>query len=146
MVLLGALVMFLAGATAAQEPGQAFSDALADGGQGPEMVVVPAGSFEMGCVSGEECYDDELPVHTVTISEPFAVSKYEITFEDHDLFAGPEAVDDAGWGRGRRPVVNVSWDGAKEYVAWLSSQTGQSYRLATPRLPPAVFRSSAWSN
>ena len=128
---LAAFAWAFSGAAAAQEPGEAFSDALADGGRGPEMVVVPAGSFEMGCVSGEECYDDELPVHTVTISEPFAVSKYEITFEDHDLFAGPDAVDDAGWGRGRRPVVNVSWDGAKEYVAWLSSQTGQTYRLLT---------------
>lgn len=128
---LAAFAWTHAQSAAGQEPGGSFSDALEDGGRGPEMVVVPAGSFEMGCVSGEECYDDELPVRTVTIAKAFAVSKFEITFDDYGLFAGPDAVDDAGWGRGRRPVVNVSWNDAKEYAAWLSSQTGQTYRLLT---------------
>ena len=128
---LAAYLLTAARVSEGQETGETFSDALSGGGAGPEMVVLPAGSFEMGCVSGEECYDDELPVHAVTISQPFAVSKYEITFEDYDLFAGPDAADDAGWGRGRRPAVNVSWNDAKEYVAWLSSQTGQTYRLLT---------------
>ena len=95
------------------------------------MVVIPAGSFRMGCVSGLDCDDEEKPVHTVTIAQPFAVSKYEITFEDYDRFTHPNQVDDEGWGRGRRPVINVSWNDAKDYVAWLSSQTGQSYRLLT---------------
>ena len=80
---LTAVALFLAGQGAAQtlEPGDTFSDELRDGGSGTEMVVIPAGSFRMGCVSGQECYEDEKPVHTVTISQPFAVSKYEITFE-----------------------------------------------------------------
>ena len=129
LALPGAFGIVLAGAAAGQEPGETFADALESGGQGPEMVVVPAGSFEMGCVSGEECYDDELPVHTVTISQAFAVARYEITFEDYGRFTSPNEVNDEGWGRGRRPVVNVSWNDAKEYVAWLSSQTGQAYRL-----------------
>ena len=128
---LTALAWMHAGPVAGEEPGESFSDALDGGGRGPEMVFIPAGSFEMGCVSGEECYDDELPVHTVTISQAFAVSKYEITFEDYDRFAAPDEVDDEGWGRGRQPVVNVSWNEAKDYVAWLSSQTGQTYRLLT---------------
>ena len=115
----------------APQPGDTFSDALRAGGQGPAMVVIPAGSFRMGCVSGQECYDREKPVHTVTISQPFAVSKYEITFENYDRFTYPNKVDDRGWGRARRPVINVSWNDAKEYVAWLSSQTGQTYRLLT---------------
>ena len=114
-----------------QEPGDTFSDALQAGGRGPEMVVIPAGKFEMGCVSGQECYEDEMPVHSVTISQPFAVSKYEITFEDYDRFRDPNQVDDEGWGRGRQPIMNVSWNDAREYVAWLSSQTGQTYRLLT---------------
>ena len=114
-----------------QEPGDTFSDALQAGARGPEMVVIPAGEFEMGCVSGQECYEDEMPVHSVTISQPFAVSKYEITFEDYDRFTHRENVDDEGWGRGRHPIMNVSWNDAREYVAWLSSQTGQAYRLLT---------------
>ena len=95
------------------------------------MVVIPAGSFRMGCVSGPYCADEEKPVHTVTITQPFAVSKYEITFEDYDRFTHPNKLDDEGWGRGRRPIINVTWNDAKEYVAWLSSQTGQTYRLLT---------------
>lgn len=129
MCALAALAWIHAEPAAGQEAGATFSDALEKGGQGPEMVVIPAGSFEMGCVSGEECYEDEMPVRTVTIARPFAVSKYEITFEDYDRFTAPNEADDEGWGRGRRPVVNVSWNDAGEYVAWLSSQTGQSYRL-----------------
>ena len=58
-------------------------------------------------------------------------SKYEITFEDYDRFTYPNKVYDEGWGRGRRPIINVTWNDAKEYVAWLSSQTGQTYRLLT---------------
>ena len=113
----------------APQPGDSFSDPLSSGGQGPEMVVIPAGSFSMGCVSGQDCYGDEMPVHEVTISRPFAVSKYEVTFEDYDRFTDPDKVDDEGWGRGRRPVMRVSWNDAKEYVSWLSAQTGEPYRL-----------------
>ena len=130
---IATLALMLSGCMAGQmlQPGNTFSDSLRSGGRGPEMVVIPAGSFQMGCVSGLDCGDGEQPVHGVTISQPFAVSKYEITFEDFDLFAGENLADDGGWGRGRRPVINVSWNDAKEYVAWLSSQTGQPYRLLT---------------
>lgn len=111
-----------------------FSDALASGGQGPEMVVIPAGGFRMGCVSGQDCNDDEFPVHDVTIHQVFAVSKYEVTFDQWDACVTSGGCrgyrsDDEGWGRGRFPVINVSWDDAQEYVAWLSQQTGQTYRL-----------------
>ena len=115
--------------TPAFQPGATFSDSLSSGGEGPEMVVIPAGSFRMGCVSGQDCFDDERPVHGVTIPQAFAVSIYEVTFEDYDRFTSPNRVDDEGWGRGRRPVINVSWNDAREYVAWLSRQTGQTYRL-----------------
>ena len=83
----------------------------------------------MGCVSGNGCYGDEQPVHAVTIAPPFAISKYEVTFEEYDRFTYPHQADDEGWGRGRRPVINVSWQDAQEYVAWLSSETGAQYRL-----------------
>ena len=113
----------------ARQPGETFSDMLSSGGQGPEMVVIPVGRFRMGCVSGQECFDDEFPVHDVTIPQAFAVSIYEVTFEDYDRFTYPNRVDDEGWGRGRRPAINVSWNDAQDYVAWLSRQTGRSYRL-----------------
>ena len=72
---------------------------------------------------------EEKPVHEVTIAQPFALSVYEVTFEDYDRFTYPNKVSDEGRGRGRRPVINVSWDDAQEYVAWLSAQTGAQYRL-----------------
>ena len=107
-----------------------FRETLRGGGEGPEMVVIPGGSFRMGCLSNDsDCFDDEKPVHPVTIARPFAVSVHEVTFEDYDRFTYPNKVDDEGWGRGRRPVINVSWDDAKEYVTWLSSETGAEYRL-----------------
>ena len=112
--------------------GQTFSDTLRSGGQGPEMVVVPTGSFQMGCVSGRDCEDDEQPVHQVTIEQPFAVGVYEVTFAEYDRFAsatGRERPDDEGWGRGRRPVINVSWADAVAYTQWLSQETGRRYRL-----------------
>ncbi len=112
-----------------RQAGEAFSDALSSGGQGPEMVVIPGGRFRMGCVSGQDCFDRESPVHDVTIPRAIAVSKYQVTFEDYDRFTAPNRVDDEGWGRGRRPVINVSWNDAQEYVVWLSRQTGSEYRL-----------------
>ena len=101
----------------------------------PEMVVVPAGEFMMGSPPSEEGrYDDEGPVHRVTIAEPFAAGKYEVTFEEWDACVssggcGGYRSDDEGWGRGSRPVINVSWDDAQAYVAWLSGKTGEEYRL-----------------
>ena len=97
----------------------------------PEMVVIPAGSFQMGCVSGIDCGKYEKPVHEVKI-DSFAMSKYEVTFEEYDAFTDAtsrERVNDAGWGRSRRPVINVSWHDAVAYTQWLSSQTRDSYRL-----------------
>jgi formylglycine-generating enzyme required for sulfatase activity len=98
------------------------------------MVVVPAGSFRMGDLSGGE--KDEKPVHGVTIARPFAVGKYEVTFDDWDACVAGGGCNgyrpqDKGWGRGRHPVIYVSWDDAKAYVAWLSRKTGKQYRLLT---------------
>lgn len=86
----------------------------------------------MGCVSGKDCFDVELPVHTVAFEEPFAIGKHEVTFAEYDRFAkatGTEKPGDQGWGRGRRPVINVAWIDAVAYCDWLGEQTGQGYRL-----------------
>ncbi len=111
------------------QPGSTFADALASGGAGPEMVVIPAGRFRMGCVTRSGCFPDERPVHRVFLDDPIAVSRYAITFEDYDRFAGANRPGDEGWGRARRPVINVSWDQAVRYAQWLSRETGESYRL-----------------
>ena len=97
----------------------------------PEMAVIPGGSFRMGCVSGQDCFQTEHPVHTVRVGR-FELSKYEVTFEEYDRFTaatGRNPAGDSGWGRGRRPVMNVSWEDAVAYVRWLSGQTGEQYRL-----------------
>ena len=115
------------------EPDTVFRDKLKDGSQGPEMVVVPAGTFKMGDIQGTGG-DDEKPVHTVSIAKPFAIGRYPITFDEYDRFASAtnrSLPNDQGWGRGRQPAINVSWDDAVEYVKWLSQQTGKPYRLPT---------------
>ena len=116
------------------EPGEVFTDALASGGVGPEMVVIPAGNFRMGCLSGEDCHFSEIPVHDVTIPDQFAVSVNEVTFAQWDACVSAAGCtgyrpDDEGWGRDSRPVINVSWENAQDYVSWLSAQTSQLYRL-----------------
>ena len=100
----------------------------------PVMVGIPARSFQMGCVSGLDCRDSERPVRTVAISQPFALSKHEVTFSQWEacvLVGGCNGhrPADKGWGRGDRPVINVSWQDAQSYVSWLSRETGEDYRL-----------------
>jgi formylglycine-generating enzyme required for sulfatase activity len=96
------------------------------------MVVVPAGKFMMG----SEEYSDAKPVHKVTITKPFAVGKFEVTFAEWDacVFKGgcKHGPSDNGWGRGERPVINVSWNDINvEYLPWLLRTTSKYYRLLT---------------
>ncbi|MGD8311269.1 MAG: SUMF1/EgtB/PvdO family nonheme iron enzyme [Gammaproteobacteria bacterium] len=112
--------------------GPAFRDRLRSGGRGPLMVELPGASYQMGSASISMNFD-EGPVHTVTL-DSFAIAKYEVTFAEYDSFAratGRRLPDDENWGRGNRPVVNVSWSDASAYAEWLSRQTGHSYRLPT---------------
>ena len=89
----------------------------------------------MGSPASEEGrFDDEGPQHRVTIGSLFAVGVYEATFAEWDGCVraggcGGYRPEDQGWGRGSRPVINVSWEDAQEYVRWLSRETGQRYRL-----------------
>jgi len=117
----------------AYKPGSMIQDTLSDGSNGPEMIVIPAGTFKMGDSNGSGG-SEEKPVHTVTIQKPFAMSKYEVRFTDYDKFAqitGRLVPDDNRWGRLTRPVIHVSWYDAIAYAEWLSEQTGKKYRLPT---------------
>jgi formylglycine-generating enzyme required for sulfatase activity len=103
--------------------------------QCPEMVVVPAGSFTMGSPAHEEGRSaNEGPQRSVSIGKPFAVGRFAVTFDEWDACVAARGgcspyISDQAWGRGRRPVIHVSWDDAKAYLAWLSRKTGKSYRL-----------------
>ena len=98
----------------------------------PEMVVIPHGSFEMGDLSGGGL-ERESPVHTVIISKPLAVGKFEISFAEWDLCVDAGGCsyrpDDLNWGRGKRAIGDVSWNDVKEYTVWLSCITEANYRL-----------------
>ena len=109
------------------KPGESFRDLDA----GPEMVIVPAGEFWMGSKDGEGDAD-ELPRHKVTIPRPFAVGKYPVTFAEWDAAlaaGGVKHEPETDWGRGRQPVMRVSWDDAQAYIKWLSATTRKPYRL-----------------
>ena len=137
----------------ALKPKDAFRECAKDC---PEMVVVPADKFLMGSPKGQgtdderpqhevtsaepftvlkvevTTPDDQRPQHEVTFAEPFAVSKFEVTFDDWDAcvaYGDCPHDSDSGWGRGRQPVIHVTWDDAKLYVAWLSRMIGKPYRL-----------------
>ena len=97
------------------------------------MVVIPGGRFLMGSPPDEPLRSDDERQHEVEIA-PFALGKYAVTFEEYDRFATAtkrEKPSDSDWGRGQRPVINVTWFDAVAYVEWLSQQTGRIYRLPT---------------
>ena len=127
--------------------GQSFHDRLANGQpcpMCPEMVVAPAGHFTMGSSPAEitalkkeynnAWYASEGPQRRVSIARPFAVGRYAVTFAEWDACVADGSCNghkpgDQGWGRGKRPVINVNWDDAKAYASWLSRKTGKTYRL-----------------
>ncbi len=141
----------------APQSGEVFQDTLRDGGSGPEMVVIPAGSFRMGDIQGEG-FSNEQPVHSVSVAS-FAMGRYEVTVGEFRRFVEAtgyqtdaekgdgcyvvnnegywETEKDANWRNpylsqtDNHPVVCVSWNDATAYAAWLTEQTGHQYRLPT---------------
>ena len=133
--------------------GARFRDALSSGGEGPEMVVIPPGSFRMGCLNDTgDCRGDEKPVRVVRIGAPFALGVREVARGEFDRFVSatrrPMGDSCHVWNRGKweeqsgfgwrrpgfaqtddHPAVCVNWDDAQAYAAWLSRETGETYRL-----------------
>jgi formylglycine-generating enzyme required for sulfatase activity len=103
-------------------------DSAQDNLYGVNFVNVSAGTFTMG-LTKQKYYKS--PAHTVLVPA-FSMSKYAITFDQYDEFANATSrglPSDNGWGRGNRPVINVSWYDAVAYTEWLSSKTGKKIRL-----------------
>jgi len=134
--------------------GDVFRDRLKDGGEGPQMVWIAAGSFEMGSNDGGS---DEKPVHRVSITKDFGMGRYEVTNAEFVRFLNTvkrRVPQNEPWfetkkedsdshitgstgnfrvesGYENHPVIEVSWYGATAYAKWLATQTGKKYRLPT---------------
>ena len=111
------------------EIGSVITDKLKVGGEGPEMVVVPPGDFQMGDPNGSL---SDKPVRTVTITQPFAMSKYEVSIEQYLKFAnatGYQVSEKLALDQPDHAVAFVTHKDAAEYADWLSVQTEQKYRL-----------------
>ena len=107
-----------------------IGDVIQDCPNCPELVVLPSGTFLMGSEKGWDAY----PAHMVTIPQPLAVGRYEVTFSEWNSCVAEGGCQgyrpkDGGFGRGNRPVINVSWTDAQNYIHWLSMKTGKPYRL-----------------
>ena len=120
------------------QAGRRFRDTLTSGGAGPDLVIIEAGVFQMGSFTGSA---DERPVHQVTITQPFAISVFEVTHGEYDRFRTVDvvALKNPVDGRpalpvpadvlARHPVTDLKWQDTEEYVLWLSRETGYRYRL-----------------
>jgi serine/threonine protein kinase len=116
---------------------KSFRDTLAEGSQGPEMVLI---SFRK--LKANTSTDEESPLNT---PNPFFLGRYEVTFAEYEQFAhttNRTLPYDSDWGRDNRPVINISWYDALAYTQWLSEQTGKHYRLPTE----AEWKFAAWAN
>lgn len=102
---------------------------------GIDMVVINPGVGKLGSPDFEKKRQRfENPQRDTLINYQFEVSKYEITFDQwgqciKDGGCAGHKPDDNGWGRGQRPVINVSYDDAQKFISWLNGKTGETYRL-----------------
>lgn len=126
-----------AAAERALSAGQSFRECvtLRDTDYCPTMIAISAGSFFMGSSAVPSASPEELPQHRVSIARRIAVSKFPVTFDEWDTCAQfgdcNAQIGDSGTGRGDRPVINVTWYDAQQYVLWWSRMTGKHYRLLT---------------
>lgn len=135
-------------------PGSGRNEWFKDLEVGPEMVIIPSGSFRMGSPVEEPERDEaEAPVHQVSIKEPFAISRHAISRDQFAAFAADTGFEHTGariwknkqwtisgtasWKnpelrqQGDHPAVCLSWFDATQYAAWMSAKSGHRYRLPT---------------
>ena len=134
-LLAGALAAASVGAAAGfaaaePPPGGAFRDCP----ECPEMVAIPPGSYTMGTPdTDKDSFGDEGPPTKIALAKPFALGKFEVTFAEWDACVAARGCrhrpKDQGWGRGRMPAMNVSWNDTQSYLGWLRRKTGKAYRL-----------------
>jgi len=112
-----------------------FSDAMKDGGCGPELALIPPGMFEMGSTPAEYGHrSEEAPLHYVCMQNAFAMGRHTVTSEEFERFieaTGWHKRSDLVWNKGRFPMINIGIEDARQYLNWLSDQTGVVYRLPT---------------
>ena len=100
---------------------------------GPELVRIPAGEALIGASMGDPDAESwEEPRHLVEFAAPFGLGRYAVTFAEFDAFCA--ATDrrkprDLGFGRDRRPVLNVTFADAEAYCEWLNETVGPGWRL-----------------
>ena len=132
--------ILLAGCTTVGAPLPVFKDCAVC----PQMVELPPGRYVMGSSQRERTqlgvprlFDRmESPRHAVRIERPFAIGRFSVTFAQWDACVDDGGCDgyrpdDAGWGRGDRPVIFINWADSQSYLRWLSARTGRAYRLAS---------------
>jgi formylglycine-generating enzyme required for sulfatase activity/uncharacterized membrane protein len=110
--------------------GKSFRDCSAC----PEMVPLKPGRFVMGSPDGEAGRFGNETQHVVDIAKPFAIGRYDVTFDEWDACVADGGCaayhpSDEGWGRAKRPVIDVSWNDAQSFLDWLTRKTGAHYRL-----------------
>lgn len=109
-----------------------FRDALAGGGDGPALAVIPAGTFEYGATAQEAAPAQDLPRRVAMVERSFAIGVHPVTTEEFEAYAratGWRPRVELAWLAGRQPVINVRQTEARDYCDWLSAESGQRYRL-----------------
>jgi formylglycine-generating enzyme required for sulfatase activity len=107
---------------------------LRDCEQCPELIVIRPASFVMGSPAEEKGRHPDEVQHQVKLSKPFAIGRFEVSFDEWGACVAAQACSmpaDENWGRGKRPVINITWAEAIAYTTWLSGITAQRYRLPT---------------